>query len=266
MNRRLLTFVILTCIILLAVVFFTQKRTVETNKEPVDVKICDDIETYDLKVTCLAIFTNDPSRCKDAGNFDSYCYESVFGAMNNFSEPLCKSFSDYFPRTTCYLVLAMIEKDPSLCENSGGRFQQCSWELAKITKDSKLCEEIEADFEKYECLAEVTRDVSFCEKISPGTENSGCFIKLGKNVDIKKCGEVVPIENPSYSYVQECIANVAKAKKDASICNMIESKEAKWKCLTSLSKSMDICKEGENQFWEDFCKIEYIKIQLGEKI
>jgi len=262
MNIKIITFAVSICIIISAIIFFTQKGGIIEKTEPVDIKICDEIETYDLKITCLAIFTNTPSRCKEAGNFDTYCYEITFGAMKNFSEFLCTSFSEYFPKTTCYLRLAEINKDPSLCEKSGGRYQECSMELAKITKDPKLCEEAGVDFEQNECSAEVTGDVSFCEKIASEAERSICFIKLGKNADTKKCGEAVPIENPSIAYVQECIARVAQATRDSSLCNQIESKETKWSCLASLSKNMQVCDNGENQFWEDYCKIEFIKNTL----
>lgn len=267
MNSKLIAFAFFGCVILLAIgIFFVQKeRPVVTNKEPVDVKICNGIGTDDLKVICLAFFTNDPSRCKDAGSFDTYCYESTFGLMKNFSESLCESFSDYTPRTACYLKLAMIEKDFSLCEKSSGRYQQCSWEVAKLTKNSSLCDNLETQFEKLECLAEVTGDDSYCKQITSDLERGTCFIKLGKNADLKRCGEDVPIENPSFTYTQLCISNVALANKDISMCNLLENKEGKWRCLASLSKSIDICNNGESQFWEDFCKVEYIKANF-EKI
>jgi len=265
MNIKIVAFTVLICIIISTIVFFAQKEKIIEKEESFDIKICDDIKTYDLKLICLSIFTDNPSRCKEAGNFDNYCYESTFEAMKNFSESLCKGFSDYSPRTLCYLRLAETSKDPSLCEKAGGRYQECSWELAKITKNQKLCEEIEVDFEQNECLAEVTGDVSFCEKIISDIERGTCFIMLGKNADIKKCGEIVSIENPSYAYSQQCIVSVALATKDISLCDLIENKEARWRCLASLSKSIDICKGGENQFWEDFCKIEFIKSTFTQK-
>jgi hypothetical protein len=265
-NIRLVAFAILAIVIVSIAVFYIFKnKFIEPIKEPANVKICDDIKTYDLRFICLAIFTSDPSKCKDTGDFDTYCYDTVFSVIN-VSESLCKSFSEYYPRTTCYFNLAKLEKDPSLCLESRGRYQKCSWELAKITKNSALCENIETETEKYECLAEVTRDDSFCKKISIDIERTVCFLTLGKNADIKKCGEDVPIENPSFSYTQICISNVARATKDISLCNEIEDKQTRWSCLSQLSKSIDICEKGENQFWIDFCKIEFIKNSFTGKI
>lgn len=248
---------------MISIAFFVLGSMKPETKESVGIKICDDIETYDLKLVCLAIFTGNPWKCKDAGNFDTYCYDAVFSSMKNTSEPLCKSFTDYYPRTTCYFNLAKIEKNPSLCEDSGGNYQRCSWDLAKILKDFKLCEKIEKVSERDECLAEVTGDQSFCKNITDDSERSICFITLGKNLDIKKCGEMASTENPSYAYAQQCIASVALATKDISLCYQIESKEAKWTCVAQLSKSIDVCEKGDSQFWVDFCKIEFIKNSLS---
>lgn len=261
MNKKIIIFAILA-IAATTIAFFALKGTKPQTKEPVGIKICDEMKTYDLKLICLAIFTNNPWRCKDSGNFDTYCYDTVFSSMKNISEPLCKSFAEYYPRTTCYFNLAQLEKDPSLCEKSEGRFQKCSKALAKITKNSTLCENLESETEKYECQAEVTKDDSFCKKITVDIERVVCFMSIGKNADTRRCGEDVPIENPSVNYVKQCIASVAVATKDISLCNQIDDLQTKWSCLGQVSKTIDICEKGENQFWVDFCKIEFIKNSL----
>jgi hypothetical protein len=262
MNRRIVAFAILAVAIISIAAFGLSSMKPE-KKETVGVSICDGIKTYDLKDICLAIFTGNPWKCKDAGNFDTYCYDSVFSSMKNISEPLCKSFAEYYPRTTCYFNLAKLEKNPSLCEESQGRFQKCSWELAKITKNSTLCENIETETEKNECLAEITGDDSYCKRIDVDIERVVCLITIGKNADTKRCGEDAPIQNPSFAYTQRCVSNVAVATKDISLCYQIDDLETKWSCVGKLAKTIDTCDKAENTFWIDFCKIEFVKNSLS---
>lgn len=264
MNKKLIIFALLAFVIISITVFYVLKYGIvgtkgeSTKKEPIDVKTCDEMNTYDLKNICLAIFTNDPSKCKDAGNFDTYCYDTVFGVIKDVSESLCKSFSEYYPRTTCYFELAKIKKDPSLCEESGGRYQKCSWELAKILKKPELCENIGVDSEKKECLAEVTCNVSFCKEITNEEEKKICIDSLSKHVSINICKEYIP-EYPSVFYIPECVKNVAITTQNISLCNLIDVKETKWGCFAEVSKSIDVCERADNIFWMDFCKVEFIK-------
>lgn len=264
MNKKILILTVLVIVIISAIVFSTFRTHPVEIKEPVNIQICNGIVTNDLKTICLAIFNNQPSKCKEIGNFDTYCYDIVFDSMSNVTDSLCSSFSDYYPRTTCYFRLAKQEKNLSICEKSSGRYQQCSWELAKLTNNHTLCDNLETEFEKDECLAEVTGSDSYCKKISSELERGTCFIKLGKNVDVKKCGEVAPIENPSYAYTQLCISNVALEAKDISLCNLLDNKEGKWRCIAQLSKSISVCDKGETKFWEDFCRIEFIRNSLKQ--
>jgi len=262
MIRKLILITILISVTICLLFFYVKRSQKEV--EHIDVKICDEMEIPEMKLTCLAVFKHNPSICVKTGNFDKYCYDSVFTTMENISESVCEKFSEYYPRTTCYLRLAKVKKDPSFCEKTSGKYQMCCWELAKLLKNSTLCKEIEVECERNQCLAEVTGNISFCEKVPDLSEKKMCFAKLSKKLTINVCKEYIP-EHPSVLYVPDCIKYVAITTQNISLCDLIDNNEIKWSCLASLSKSMEICKKAEIPFWRDFCEIEFIKENIFSK-
>lgn len=232
-------------------------------EENVDITFCKGIETQSMRMTCSAIFRQDPFICKKTGNFDKYCYDSVFGSTKNSSIFECEKFSEYYPNSICYLNLAKIKKNPNLCEKVSGMYQTCYWELAKILKNPKLCENINAICEKNQCLAEVTGNISICEEVPDAVEKKTCIGNILKNVNIDQCEDTVT-EYPSVLYVPDCVKKIALTSKNISLCNLIENKEIKWSCLAGLSKSIDICEKADSNFWKDYCKVEFIKNILAK--
>jgi len=220
-----------------------------------------------MKLICLATINGNPLMCDKVGDLNSYCYETVFSAMKNISEDLCEKLSDSFPKNLCYHELAKIRKDPSICNITEGRYQWCCGDLAEITKNYKLCEEIDIYFERTECLAEVTGNLSFCEAIDINKYKSACLIKLGKITDVKECEEVVPKNFPTYSEeVQECILKIALTREDVSLCDLIKAKETRIRCIAKFSDNIKVCEKVEGIFWEDFCKVEFIKSAMEKDL
>ena len=272
MNKRyVIIFVVFIIVVFSLILFYSfQKKEIKKIEKKIDISyinICENISTSEMKLTCLAIFTSNPLICEKLGKFNSYCYETVFSVMKNVSENLCENLMENSSKNLCFHELAILKKDSAICNKTAGRYQWCCGDLAKITNNPKLCEEIDIDFERYECLADVTKNVSICEQIDFNKYKVACKIKLGKITDAKKCNDVVSKSIPTYKEeVQECVLKVALTIKDVSLCDLIDAKETRVRCLAQLSEDIQICEKIEGIFWEDLCKVEFIKSAIEREL
>jgi len=249
-------------IVLVLVIFqfysIKENEDVINGTEVTGSNICGNFSVPELKIICNAISAQDPFLCTQTGNFEDYCYESVFSTSKNLSEGLCNKFYQYYPRSVCYLNLAKLKRNPSYCEETGGMYQQCSWELAKVMKKPELCSNIEVDCEKYQCVAEVMENSSYCEMVPDIPERKLCYTKLLENATVDNCKEYVP-EIPTVLYLPDCIRYLAERDNNITLCNFIENKELKWKCFATVSDTISICNSSADNFWKEFCEIEFIK-------
>jgi hypothetical protein len=83
------------------------------------------------------------------------------------TEADCKQFEDVNDRDYCYLVIAMNNKDVSICEtmHSTETWDHCYSSVAIILKDSDVCEKIRTQEEKETCyfiIAKDTGNASLC--------------------------------------------------------------------------------------------------------
>lgn len=256
MNRTLLA----VAVVAIALALITSALYLSTTKKATSITIsfCDKIATPDMRTICLGIFSNDPSTCRNTGNFDEYCYDSIFGKMRNISSSLCAGMPSYYSKSKCYYELAKQTSNPVFCDDAGGMYQQCSWDLALATDNSDLCGRIQVDCERNQCLAVVKGNVSICGDVPDSPEKVTCVAKLSKNMSIETCKDYAP-DRASINYIADCVKSVVMSTRNISLCDLIGTQDAKIQCLVGISQSIDICNSQSEHFWKDYCMIEYIK-------
>ncbi len=262
MKKKIFILIFVTILILGLVIFFLKKDSKEIEIQPsINSSLCYQMQEPEMKTTCLAMFSQNPSLCSEAGNFDTYCYDIVFGSMKQITPNICEEFKKY-PRDVCFLNLAKKTKDHRFCDDVTFSWK-CFWELAKITHDASLCENIEVDCEKYQCEAEILKDINYCFKIPDAPEKDACIAKLKKDpAECSDYGEDVV----STLILASCPHSTASETGDISICDMIAYEKEKWSCLAELSESMDVCERAKVPFWMDFCRVEYVKNNIEEYV
>ena len=222
---------------------------------------CNNIETPDMKITCMAMFKKDFNICKENFYFNDYCVDKVFQVTKNFSESLCESFSNYYPKMKCYVWLAKEKRDISFCKKAGIREFGCYWKMAILLKNPEICNYMGVDCEKYQCLAEVTGNASYCKKVPDSGEKENCIMRCLKQenackINLPEYGEIL--------YYPECMYDLAKRTNDISICWKIDG-EIKWKCLADMGATEEVCDQADTQVWKDFCLVEILKNKLINK-
>jgi len=202
----------------------------------------------------------------------AYCYRIVG------EEPkvdLCKDVEQDYEgyRDMCYLGMAEIFEDPSLCDKMEWwndlceiEFQKddsmcddiediefkemCYSDIAKNLKDPSICEKIEEQEYKDECY----KDLSTCDKIYDLTDRNQCYLAKARNTS--DCEEVQGEEDKD-----SCYWNVAEYLKDVSICEELQNLRWKDGCYRSLARELDdvsMCEEIKGSIEKTVCYREMI--------
>lgn len=246
---------------ILIVAFFLFNKKFESNMK---IELCENITSGKLKVVCYSIFLKDYQSCKLAGDFSTYCYDSVFPAME-LNRSLCESLEENYARLSCFTNLAVKSKDSTVCEllKEPAVVDVCYTNLFSYLnyfKTAEFCNKIPHESTKFACLAKVTNNITQCYDIKQEMEERGvCLGLLTKNATyctIQQTSDVL-----SRVTVYSCIKDIAVEMKNMTMCDSIDYQEAKWKCKTMLAANMNICDQADGP-WKDFCKIEYIKNNL----
>ena len=260
MNKKIYYILTLIFIVIGISIFFASKDKIEN---PVKIDMCENITSGKLKVVCYSMFLKDHTHCKLAGDFSTYCYDSVFPLIE-LNKTFCESFNENYAKLSCFTNLAIKSRDATVCEMIGepAVVDVCYTNLFDYLDyftGLGLCENIPHESTRFACLAKDTNNITKCEEITQEVEEKGvCLGMLTKNVS--HC----IIESPdalSRITIYSCIKNIAIETENMTLCDSIDYEEAKWKCKTYLAEDISICNYAENP-WDDFCKLEYIKNNL----
>lgn len=121
----------------------------EFQKQPIE--DCSNIQDIDKRLWCILkqkVKTKDIKKCNDIDNlwFRENCKINIVASLK--IENMCQSLIENNDKEVCYLILAQMKTDYSLCENIENKnFQEwCrTWayfEEARIKKDVKICDNI----------------------------------------------------------------------------------------------------------------------------
>jgi len=158
---------------------------------------------------------------------------------------------DYAPtKSRCYSTVAMLNEDVSICEMAGSNRDTCLIDIARETRDMSICNNKVGIALKEKCISEVIRvrqafgapesDVEDCRMLHNASARNNCLFAVAEGTDnIVLCQEVTNDKNvmhsedlnrKDYCYYYFAIYS-DKHKGDRYICNKIESKHWKSRCL-----------------------------------
>lgn len=210
-------------------------------------KICDKIQEDSAKNECyetLAVQSNDVAFCDKitSGSFSdlsrNICYTHV--AMNSGDPEVCKKVQSPYERD-CYIELAKITKDPSLCDYAKLKYNYCIAEVVTVVPDESLCERISGTVTEgkcYENLAVAKKDHSFCNKM--------------------------PLDEYGKNKSDSCIFSVAATKQDKETCKKITHPVIQSNCLKELTRKEEEKSQPEIKVTPNICNDEENLISKGE--
>ena len=194
--------------------------------------------------------------------------ECVEGIVNNldYKESDCQTISDKEAKEICLKEFAKKNKNINICTKLSNRtiLEQCYSEVGRQGNDLKICQKLEDESLKNECLlgvAKNTRNRNICRYVSPLSDRNQCYGEVGIELKDELSCDLIDVEaefkhmvqtakeyNYSMSGVEKgelasaslkdiCYNEVAKAKKDKSICYKITFVDyLKKECLEDLKK------------------------------
>jgi hypothetical protein len=151
--------------------------------------------------------------------------------LNSITNSIAKStkdcswiINDSFQQTSCYIDLAIQEKNPELCAKVKDRgsvaLKKCYLGVAKAKNDISICEKLEEfsagtmsfNFDKVDCYDIFSKapgaDVNICAKMSSDEYKEWCYRNFVKNGNISgeyPCESVISIDEKSLCYFSDAI-------------------------------------------------------------
>lgn len=143
-----------------------------------DLSLCDKVSIYD-KNSCIGYVTNDPVNC---GTLNDSCLNAIVKITED--KEVCEKAVDK------YRCLAIATRDFSLCtriDNQWGR-DHCYLDLAELLKEASICSNIEEKYDVYpfyhwrdDCysmLAQQKNDKSICKNIVDNKLRKECYLDI----------------------------------------------------------------------------------------
>ncbi len=219
---------------------------------------CEKIEgvTYDFKNQCITEHVTSIEDCEKIKRWECYnnlaqklkdpdiCYRIQTDSLreNCISQVLalfpslddCEKIKseNTVLKATCYINIALIKKDVSICDKLEINKGYCYWKLAEELHDFNICKKTEGD-EVNDCMLSIVTSVEDCEKA--GTENeyyiSHCYYKLATEIlnNTSLCDKV------GESLKSQCVAESTENLKD---CERLE-KDMQSYCYYKLAQKLN---------------------------
>jgi len=185
-----------------------------------------------------ALLEGNPSLCSRVGqsNFDDHCYREA-------SKP--------------YLERAVREKDWSACDDPrvGRKRAECVVHLAGKLGSAEHCDSIRSEpagaIYAERCLqvaASASNDHDLCQRITEPLKRTLCIADTATHVE--QCGAAGHLRGP-------CLQRVSLARRDASICRLIENEQTLRDCYEkSRSEGFGRCDDVGDAAARDDCHLE----------
>lgn len=221
--------------------------------------ICREINSTNRRNLCLAVVYKQPHLCDNITESSDYymmemirsnCLKEVAIAIKDQS--ICDRVKFFPYKRECYYNIAELTKNPGLCEKIGmDRYvDRCYYNIAKITKDITLCEHIRGRYDKSlksRCSAVTKGNPQLCENIEKRYDKEECYCDVGETTrNPYFCNTFINGTNFYRCYHSKiCYYNIARAEKNASICDkiMIIDRDLKVTCIAEITKNVSVCED-----------------------
>ncbi|MBN1968881.1 MAG: hypothetical protein JW870_05905 [Candidatus Delongbacteria bacterium] len=140
-----------------------------------------------------------------------------------------------YPRYSCYIDVAIEEKDVQVCEYIEDDFKyECYQQVAMSIGDLSTCDKLLSQLHIEVCykgVAITNSDESVCEKISDETTEDNCYLGVSRSsTELELCEKM----NSKAAFYAECKKNIAVNNNDESICENIGWEKFKDECFLEL--------------------------------
>ncbi|MBW3014230.1 hypothetical protein KY335_03235 [Candidatus Woesearchaeota archaeon] len=208
--------------------------------------------SYLVSAVFLVLLVVGLSGCKteSADTYDPN-HEIIRMALEANDPMLCEQIalqSGVNSRDTCYSILALANKDLSLCENVAGVTTTDSGEITKQVCVEKVTSAMERDekiIEAKEIYDEAFEDPTACNKFGDAIARDVCLENSAvNNKDESICDGMTNLDGK-----QECFFRVALLNSDKSVCEKLTLSSGKYSkdvCFGSIAVNLldpEVCEE-----------------------
>ncbi len=127
---------------------------------------------------------------------------------------LCKKLS-YDGKRTCYLLVAQVTGNASVCAEAGAEKSNCYSEYAANANDASICEKITEIGGKDNCYSKLAMslgDSALCEKIKSVSQKNGCYFDMAMRLqDTAYCNKIM-----ESSQQENCLQNLQQRGQPAT--------------------------------------------------
>lgn len=234
-------------IILITVFIFLRKQKPE---QVVVEDICNEIQNKFLINVCHALTFRNISACEDAGGYDILCFDLVSQIIDP-SEELCNSVQNEYGKLRCFRQLAKKTGDPSFCMNN----DDCYLELATITSNPSVCEFFPyGSVDKDLCIALSKQSRDYCKDIQTEYGYKLCISYFPQTID-----DCMMWGN----YDIKCLCKLASEKKDPALCEELADYH-KLECILNIDNNKEVCMRQKGPL-KDMCIIYYLRNKLMKR-
>jgi hypothetical protein len=216
-----------------------------------DMTVCGTIQNQFEKEMCYSsvleiINISDINACHRLLNQDdkSACYTIV--ARTTEDPPVCEMVQDVAQKDFCYLIVAKASQDLSACDRiRAGNLPEelqvtkeyCYMGVALVKKEPSICESLQNNQDLcYYLVAKARQDPALCDIISDDKASEvtmyDCYTDIAvARKDLSVCDGM----DMQQFYKDGCYTGVAKAAQNITICDGIINEEARELCKTQLA-------------------------------
>ncbi|MCX6777503.1 MAG: hypothetical protein NT157_01320 [Candidatus Micrarchaeota archaeon] len=178
------------------------------------------------------------------------CLQDI--ARANPDPDICAKIKSDSTRDECYRRIVLTKPDPSFCEliHDSSLKDSCYKRVAVKTNNSGLCSKVQGtDFSKL-CYAITTKNPSLCDTLEKNRTNvvtqDACYLELSLYSEGQDfCANIQNKQQRS-----DCYYEVAKIKKDASLCDKVEYIDHEF-CLAVATQNLSACEGLQNNIQKE---------------
>jgi len=235
-------------------------------KKRKDFLLCDEVKSKYTRNSCymeLNFSDQNTSFCfklKDLSkNVLQKCLSETRHDVNS-----CMEMKSYIDKNECIINVAVIKKDPSLCD----LIEMPKYNISTLTGPTW-----EKDICMYE-IAKASGDVSICRAITDKRWIKNCNQIIETNdqeISLEGCRQLKDGQG-TWRAQSACFLQLAQKEKDQEICKQVKSKDLRYEtsrdnCYRLMAIEMNdgnICEDIDSDNMKDWCKYDIARMENSE--